>query len=129
MLNQQKQMQPDAEAVTKETEAAKEDVKAAAEKAEGEVKGAAEKVEGEVKATQSAFDAMVAEAKALIEGKKYQDALAKLQAGLAMPALSEEQKSILQKLIEQAKAALAGSTVQDAQKAAGNLLKGAGVNK
>lgn len=110
-------------------EGAKEDVKAATGEATKQAEAVTNKAEGELKAAQTTFDALVADAKALIDGKKYQDALTKLQAGLATPNLTGEQKSTLQKLIDQAKAALAGNVTQDAQKAAGDLLKGLGGKK
>ena len=87
--------------------------------------GAAE-VEGEAKAATSTFDKLVAEARTLLADKKYQDALAKLQAGLQMPALDEGQKSTLEKLIEQAKAALKTGVAKDVQDKAADLLKGVG---
>ena len=122
MLNQQRQLMPDASAVAKDAEAAVEQVK-------DDVKAAGEKVEGALTSAQSSFDALLAEAKTLIEGKKYQDAIGKLQAGLKSPDLTADQKSLLQKLIEQATAALAGTGAEDAQKAAGDLLKGLGGKK
>lgn len=122
MLNEQKRLMPDPSAVATEAEDAVEEVTKG-------VKAAGEKAEDALKSGQSSFDALVAEAKALIEGQKYQEALSKLQAGLKLPDLTADQKSILQGLIEKATAALAGTGAGDAQKAAGNLLKGLGGKK
>jgi len=98
----------------------------AAEKAPAPVAAVAAKVEAAVPAATSAFDKLVAEAKTLIADKKYADALTKLQAGLAQPALDATQKSTLQKLIDQVKAALTTGAAKDAKDKASNLLKGVG---
>lgn len=122
-MNTMKQKDAAPEAAAKETKA--EAVKAV-EKTETAVKAEAPKAEAAVKATTSAFDKLVADAQALITDKKYADALAKLQAGLTQPGIDAAQKSTLQKLIDQAKAALAGGAAKDAEKKAGDLLKGVG---
>jgi len=94
----------------------------AAEKAPAAAVAAAEKAPAAAAPAVSAFDKLVAEAKALIADKKYQDALTKLQAGLQQPALDATQKSTLQKLIDQAKAALTTGATDKAK----DLLKGVG---
>jgi hypothetical protein len=95
------------------------------EKAAAEAPAAAAQVAAEVKTTTSTFDKLVADAQKLIADKKYQDALTKLQAGLQQPALDAAQKSTLQKLIDQVKAALAGGAA-DVKAKADSLLKGVG---
>lgn len=98
----------------------------AVEPAPAAVEAVAAKVETETKAAVSAFDKLVDEAKTLVADKKYQDALTKLQAGLLQPNLDATQKSTLQKLIDQVKAALASDAAKGVKDKASNLLKGVG---
>jgi hypothetical protein len=97
-----------------------------AEKAQAAVETGVAKAGAAATAATSAFDKLVTEAKALIADKKYQDALTKLQGGLQHPALDAAQKSTLQKLLDQVKAALATDAGKAVQEKAGNLLKGVG---
>jgi hypothetical protein len=98
----------------------------AVEQAKDAVEDVKKKGEAAVKDMQSQVDAIVADVKKLIDGEKYSEALAKLQSGLQIEGLTGDQKSMLQKLIEQVQKAMAAGAAEDAKSKLGNTLKGLG---
>ena len=98
-----------------------------AEKAVAEAEVAADKakadVEAQAKELQTKFDAIVTDAKGYIGEKSYEKALAKVQEGLQLENLTDDQKTVLQNLLDKIKGLMSQSVGDEAKKKLGGLLK------
>ena len=124
------QVREKSQTMMKEKQKGTADLTKAAEEVKDQVEATAGAAQAEVGKTvedlQSKIDAIVANAKKMIDAKQYQDALTQLQSGLELEGITADQTSTLQGLIERLKKAMGTGAVEDAKTKLGGALKGLG---
>lgn len=98
-------------------------LEAAQAETEAKVEAAAGEAEKTMSDMQSRVEKIAADAKKLMDAKEYENALRKIQEGLAIEGLTETQRKMLEGLLAQVRKAMTSGAADDAKKKLGDMLK------
>ena len=97
-----------------------------AAKLKAQAEAARKAAEEQVNKAKAEFEARIAKIKQTIDAKQYQNALTSIQEALTLQGLTADQKTLLDKLLETVKKAMASDAATQAKAKLGNALKGFG---